>query len=76
MLNGIIIENQYKVKLNEMEIINNIDELSNYLKELVDEYVNETEIVAGSGLEWDEATKGISKEELVKDFIGHLQEYL
>ncbi len=60
--------------LKENQEINSLQELSNYLTSIVNEYVDETEMVAGDELDWDNnGTTGISKKGLVEDFIGYLQ---
>jgi protein-arginine kinase len=61
--------------LKENQQINSLQELSNYLTSIVNEYVGETEMVAGDKLDWDNnGTTGISEKELVEDFIGYLQD--
>jgi hypothetical protein len=62
--------------LKENQQINTVDELKSILYSLVNDYVDDTLDVAGPNLDWDENTKGISKEELIKDFINQLNDDL
>jgi hypothetical protein len=62
----------------EMENINNLAELKAYLDSLVNDYVAATSEVAGEDLDWDGtgSNMGISKIELIGDFINELKDEL
>jgi hypothetical protein len=67
-----------KMLKEEIENINNLAELKTYLDSLVNDYVAATNEVAGDNLDWDGdgSNMGISKTELVNDFIGYLTDEL
>jgi hypothetical protein len=56
--------------------INTLEALKNVLDEIVKEYVEETEIVAGDDLQWDPSgtNQGIDKNELLKDFTEYIND--
>lgn len=56
------------------ENINTLTELKSYLDSLLNDYVTATSEIAGEDLDWDGngSNMGISKTELINDFIGHL----
>ncbi|MDB4232101.1 hypothetical protein N9795_00195 [Candidatus Pelagibacter sp.] len=58
------------------EDINTLTELKAYLDSLVNDYVAATNEIAGEDLDWDGdgSNMGISKTELIKDFIGYLND--
>jgi len=60
----------------EVSNINTLAELKAYLDSLVSDYVADTNEIAGEDLDWkgDGSNMGISKTELVKDFIGYLND--
>jgi hypothetical protein len=57
-----------------MNEVKNVKELKDVLDSLVNEYIDETEHLAGPNLDWDgDGTNvGISKDKLIKDFIDYL----
>ena len=61
-----------------IEKINTLTELKSYLDSLVNNYVAATSETAGEDLDWDGdgSNMGISKTELVNDFIGYLTDEL
>ena len=63
-----------KMLKEEIENINTLTELKSYLDSLVNDYVAATSEIAGEDLDWDGngSNMGISKIELINDFIGHL----
>ena len=68
-LAGVIKENQ--------EEINSTSEMYSFLERILKKYVDETENMVGSSLDWDGdgSNVGINNVELVKDFIDYLQNY-
>jgi hypothetical protein len=63
------------IKENQGQEINSIDEMYNFLENTLKDYINETKNIAGLDLDWDGdgSNMGISKNELINDFIGYLQ---
>lgn len=59
--------------INEMKL-NTLTELKSYIDYLVNVYVDDASDIAGENLDWDGdgSNMGISKEELINDFIGFL----
>jgi hypothetical protein len=60
----------------EVSNISTLAELKAYLDSLINDYVAATSEIAGEDLDWDGdgSNMGISKTELIKDFIGHLND--
>ena len=67
-----------KMLKENMEDINNLGELKAYLDSLVNDYVAATNEIAGKDLDWDGdgSNMGISKIQLIGDFINELKDEL
>jgi len=67
-----------KMLTENMEDINNLGELKAYLDSLVNDYVAATNEIAGEDLDWDGdgSNMGISKIQLIGDFINELKDEL
>jgi hypothetical protein len=67
-----------KMLKENMENINTLTELKAYLDSLVNDYVAVTSEIAGEDLDWDGdgSNMGISKIQLIGDFINELKDEL
>jgi hypothetical protein len=67
-----------KMLKENMENINTLTELKAYLDSLVNDYVAATNEIAGEDLDWDGdgSNMGISKIQLIGDFINELKDEL